>query len=151
MDIGSHNVNNLTIYVTVKDLQKLILGKFVKVSAKGLNLKKLNLSIQDQSILKADLILEDLFVEAKGSPLIELKGSAKRQSIDIHGNADYLASKFKTTETVLNVKGNGEIFVKAIQKLTVSLSGNAKIYYSGNPKNFEHKISGNGFIRKVKR
>ncbi len=150
LDIGSHNVKNLTVYITVKDLQKLHLGKFVKASARGLNLKKLNLNIQDNAIFRGDLTLDDLFVEIKGSPLINLKGSANRQSIDIHGNADYLASKFKTSTTVLNVHGGGEINVKATKQLTVSLVGDAKISYSGNPKKFEQKVSGKGVIRKVK-
>ncbi len=149
MDIGSTDIKNLTVYMTVKDLNKLKLGKYAKAQVSNLRLKKLNLELEDHSVLKGNITADQLLVTIKGVSDVVLKGFVKRQNLLINGNANYDAINLKTLKTSLDVEGDGLIKLNVTKELTVTVKGKAKVVYTGSPKVFDHKVSGQGCVRKL--
>ena len=83
-----------------------------------------------------------------GSGKMNVGGKAQMAKIEVTGSGSFDAYDLETVETTANVTGSGSCKVNCSQKLKAAITGSGTIYYSGNPKIEDAKISGSGKVKK---
>lgn len=89
-----------------------------------------------------------LNVEVKGNGSSTLTGTTTGLSVMGGGNGNVDALGMPAIDVVVNMKGNSVVRVAAQATLNVDLSGNAKVYYTGNPVIIK-KLKGNAKLIKL--
>jgi len=111
-------------------------GRELKVKLKGIG------NIKTDHILyeKAEFILE-------GSGDMELGGEAAKAKLEISGNGDIHSSGLQVGQLECQIKGNGNMTVNAVEKLSVEIKGRGNITYKGSPQITKQEIKGAGTVQ----
>lgn len=98
--------------------------------------------------LKLDIDTKDLEATISGSGNINLKGKSDNFSAKISGSGDIIADEIESKNTEVGISGSGDVKVFCTESLKVRVSGSGDVFYKGNPKSKDTKISGSGEIKK---
>lgn len=108
------------------------------------------LEIASPGYCKANLSLETEFlgVSISGSGVFVGDGKASRSEYDISGDGSVYTLELDSDHVEIDISGNGNAEVKAIERLEVDISGNGGVAYRGQP-TLTQSISGNGKIKSI--
>lgn len=141
---------SITIYITVKDINKLVLaGSGDIVSKSPVKTEKLGLVITGSGTITIDdLITKRLYAMISGSGDIRVIGNTKANELDatVTGSGDIIASDLEFSEADLTITGSGLIKAFVSEQLDASITGSGKIYYKGKPV-IDASVTGSGSIR----
>lgn len=85
----------------------------------------------------------------QGSGNINLKGTAKIQSVNINGSGNYNAYDLITEESNINVFGSGHTYIYVSKSLDASIYGSGNIYFKGDPPYNRTSVFGSGKLIRV--
>ena len=144
------SIGKINVYVTVKDIKKLIISGSGEIVAKTpIKADELKLVVTGSgSININDLIVNEVgsFISGSGDIRIEGKSKAKRLDATITGSGDFFASNIEFDNADLTITGSGSIRANITNELEATITGSGRIYYKGNPI-IDANITGSGKIR----
>lgn len=85
----------------------------------------------------------------QGSSDVALSGAVQKLNILVAGSGEIQANALEAVEVDVQLNGSGTATVKAIDKLSVRISGSGSVRYVGEPKSIDRKILGSGQIKKA--
>jgi hypothetical protein len=138
--------NELVLYITFKDLEKLVIEGGISLETKGyVDLKDFYLHVEGGANIEMNMKANKLQVIGEGGVKFEFDGIADELNATISG-AGYLdAIDLKTKRTDCKIEGVGAASVYATETLNATISGVGKIRYKGDPQVFK-KIEGIGLV-----
>lgn len=143
-------VSDINVYITVKDIKKLVVSGSGDVIAKSaIHADKLSFLISGSgSILIDNLTTTDIDAMITGSGNVRIQGKSKANGIDVTvtGSGDFESLDLEFEEGDLTVTGSGSIRTFVSKELDANITGSGKIYYKGNPL-IDANITGSGKIR----
>ena len=136
----------LILYVTFKDLEKLVIQGGVRLETKGyVDLKDFYLHVEGGANVEMNLKANNVKVIGEGGVKFEFDGVAGELDATISG-AGYLdAIDLKTKTCDIRIEGVGAGSVYATESLNATISGVGKIRYKGDPKVYK-KVEGIGIV-----
>ncbi len=157
----------LKIYVEKGHYLKISNGKKLVVTVPFKDLSKVSLSgsgdIYGTDVIKAENFKTGisgsgdvkLAIEAKntesyitGSGDLSLSGFSNNFDCKVTGSGDIEAYRLQAKEVQASVTGSGDIQVTATSSIKARVTGSGDIFYKGNPKLEDKKVSGSGDITK---
>ncbi len=140
------NFDELVLYVTFKDLEKLEIQGGVNLETKGyVDLKDFSLRVEGGATVEMNMKANRVDVVGEGGVKFEFDGISDELIARISG-AGYLdAIDLKTRKCDIRIEGVGAGSVYSTESLNATISGVGKIRYKGEPKVFK-KIEGVGVI-----
>ena len=137
------NVRKAAVYITVKDLDKIISSGGSDVESKT-NLKFDNLIIVSSggSDVELDLEVDKLECTISGGSDVDLIGSADVLILNASGGSDFDGFKFKVKEATVRASGGSDSNVYASESIDVRATGASDVDYKGNPSITKLKSSG---------
>ncbi len=138
--------DELILYVTFKDLEKLVIEGGISLETKGyVDLKDFYLHVEGGATVEMNLKASKLKVIGEGGVKFEFDGIADELDASISG-AGYLdAIDLKTRSCDIRIEGVGAGSVYATESLNATISGVGKIRYKGDPRVYK-KIEGVGIV-----
>ena len=144
------SIGKINVYVTVKDIEKLIISGSGEITAKTpIKSDELKLVVTGSgSINIDDLTVNEVGSFISGSGDIRMKGKSKAERLDatVTGSGDIFASNIEFDNADLTITGSGSIRVNITNELEATITGSGRIYYKGNPI-IDANITGSGKIR----
>jgi hypothetical protein len=98
--------------------------------------------------INLEIEAKDLEAKISGSGDINLKGNSDNFSAKISGSGDIIADEIEAKNAEVGISGSGDVKVFCTENLKVRVSGSGDVFYKGNPKSKDTKISGSGEIKK---
>ena len=98
--------------------------------------------------LNIDVDATDVEARLSGSGDLRLKGKSDKLTARISGSGDISANELITKDAEAAISGSGDIKVNCSGNLNARVSGSGDIFYSGEPKSRDTKVSGSGNIKK---
>lgn len=114
--------------------ESIINGTNFNVSLAGSG--KMNLLIETQSIKGS----------VAGSGDLTLKGKTLKMEANLAGSGNFNGFELQSNDTDISVAGSGDAKVVSKENLKARVAGSGDIFYKGNPKKEDSKISGSGKI-----
>jgi len=138
--------DELTLYITFKDLEKLEIQGGISLETKGyVNLKDFFLHVEGGATVEMNMKANKLRVIGEGGVKFEFDGIADELDATISG-AGYLdAIDLKTKNSDIKIEGVGAGSVYATESLNATISGVGKIRYKGDPKVYK-RVEGVGVV-----
>lgn len=138
--------DELILYVTFKDLEKLEIEGGISLETKGyVDLKDFYLHVEGGATVEMNLKASKVRVVGEGGVKFEFDGIADELEASISG-AGYLdAIDLKTKNCDIKIEGVGAGSVYATESLNATISGVGKIRYKGDPKVYK-KVEGVGIV-----
>lgn len=138
--------DELVLYITFKDLEKLEIEGGIRLETKGyVDLKDFYMHVSGGAVIEMNLKTNKLKVIGEGGVKFEFDGIADELDATISG-AGYLdAIDLKTKRTDCKIEGACAASVYATEVLNATISGVGKIRYKGDPQVFK-KIEGIGLV-----
>jgi hypothetical protein len=135
--------------VTVKKINGLILSGPGDVDAVGVRTNWLRLQVSDggQATI-ARLIADTLSVQASGSGVATVNGSAPEQWVTITGHGDYHGENLVSRAAHVVIKGVGSCGLQVSDNLDLAIIGSGNVKYMGWPALTEH-ITGKADVSRV--
>ncbi len=140
------DLDQLVLYITFKDLDKLVIQGGMNLETKGyIDLKDFYLRVEGGANIEMNMKAQSLKVIGEGGVNFEFNGIVDELNASISG-AGYLdASDLKTKRTDCRIEGVGAASVYATESLNATITGVGKIRYKGNPQVFK-KVEGIGLV-----
>ncbi len=133
---GNYHMNDVEIFVTVKELEAISLAGSGDVIVKGdLKTEELKVSLSGSGdVTVASLTAEEVDASLAGSGDIRLGGKLSSElEISIAGSGDVDASELQVQEADVSIAGSGNVKVWVEEDLDVSIVGSGNVYYKGRP------------------
>lgn len=145
-----NNLNNVTIYVTMREISRVALSGAGSVKGKN-TFKTGDLDIIMSGSGYADLNLdsEDVEIKISGSGKIDLEGKANEAAVRISGSGKVKAEDLEVSVFEASISGSGDCYITATEAIEANISGSGNIYYSGNPSRVQANSSGSGKVKKI--
>jgi hypothetical protein len=83
----------------------------------------------------------------RGAGNMELGGQIGKAKMEISGNGDIEAFALAADELECHIKGNGNMNIHPVEKLSVDIRGNGNVVYDGNPQITKQNIKGAGIVK----
>lgn len=143
---GHFSFDELILYITFKDLEKLVIEGGIRLETKGyVDLKDFYLHVEGGANIEMNMKANRVKVIGEGGVKFEFDGIADELDVSISG-AGYLdAIDLKTNTCDFKIEGVGAGSVYVIRSLNASISGIGKIRYKGDPQVYK-KIEGIGIV-----
>ncbi len=109
---------------------------------------KLTATLSGSGNLNLDVDATDLEVKLSGSGDVRLKGKVDKLTTKISGSGNITANDLLAKDVDAGISGSGNIKINCSENLNARISGSGNIFYSGDPKIKDIKISGSGEIKK---
>jgi Putative auto-transporter adhesin, head GIN domain len=97
--------------------------------------------------LKLEVEAKILEAKISGSGDFILKGKSDKLIAKISGSGDINADDLEAKDVEVGISGSGDIKVNCSENLKVRVSGSGDVFYKGNPKTKDTKVSGSGEIK----
>lgn len=138
--------DKLILYVTFRDLEKLVIEGGVSLETKGyVDLKDFYLHVEGGANVEMNMKAGKVKVIGEGGVKFKFDGVADELDASISG-AGYLdAIDLKTKNCDIRIEGVGAGSVYATESLNATISGVGKIRYKGDPHVYK-KIEGVGIV-----
>lgn len=143
-------VTKKKVYVTVKDLSKLLIDGVGNVEMSSLKTKDLEIIVDGVGNSTLDFTCTNLDLESDGVGNVKLSGSADNAHMTCDGVGNMSAANLVVG--VLNVENSsvGNVRVNATKEIKIYSSGVGSLTYSGGAEVKEIKSSGIGTVREKK-
>lgn len=129
------DIDDMKIYISVKDLKKLDLSGAVEVVTENrLSGTDLKIEASGASEVKLELAMQSLDLNLSGASELTLLGTAGTVRIDGSGASDIEAYDLAVTDLTVYGSGAIEASVTVSGSLKANVSGACTIRYKGNPK-----------------
>ncbi len=137
-----------SVYLTVKDLEKLDLSGAVNIDGNG-TIETGSLSIYSAGAVRIDLVLQAdrLRLDLSGASDCNLQGKTDELEVSLTGAGDLHAIDLFARVVNLDLSGAGHARVYASEKLDVDISGVGSVRYRGDPAHVNKNISGLGSLK----
>ncbi|PKL79973.1 MAG: hypothetical protein CVV25_05850 [Ignavibacteriae bacterium HGW-Ignavibacteriae-4] len=143
--------NNLTIFISLKKINSIILNKNIKLTSTGtFKTEDFEMEVNGSADIDFAIEAEDIDLNIDGNGKINLKGSAEELTISMDGSGSLDAGQLVSDEVNVELDGNGVVTVHPRNSLKANLDGNGKIYYKNKPKEISIEKDGNGIIEQIK-
>lgn len=140
------NFNELVLYITFKDLEKMVIEGGVTLETKGyVDLKDFLLQVEGGASVEMNMKANKVNVTGEGGVKFEFDGIADELDARISGAGYLNAIDLKTKKCDVRIEGVGAGSVYATETLNASISGVGKIRYKGNPQIYK-KVEGIGVV-----
>jgi len=141
--------NKMKIYVSAKDLNKIVLSGSGDVFFKdGIRTQNLLVSVSGSGDIVGKVDVKNLESTVVGSGDVTLTGRAETSSVRVSGSGDYKGRALVTANTTVKVVGSGDAAVYASQKLDAAVAGSGDIRYTGGAKLVASSETGSGEIHR---
>lgn len=138
--------DELILYVTIKDLEKLEIEGGLSLETHGyIDLKDFYMRVSGGASIEMNLKANNIKLIGEGGVKYEFDGVAESMDATLSGAGFFDAVDLKTKKTSIKIEGVGTGSVYATDILNVSISGVGKIRYKGEPQVFK-KIEGIGLV-----
>jgi Putative auto-transporter adhesin, head GIN domain len=97
--------------------------------------------------IKIAIETQKLNAKISGSGDIELIGKSNTFNALVSGSGDIAAGELVTQNADISISGSANVHVHVTENLKARVSGSGDIFYSGNPKMKDTKVSGSGEIK----
>jgi hypothetical protein len=150
IDTGENqHVDDILIYLNVKELKELFSRGSSLVEADGLNAESLTLESHGGGHIDfTQLQVADLTVVGEGASKFSVSGAVENQYVDLHGVGVYEAQGLASQTSQVNVHGSSRVELWVADLLDVSVFGNAAVSYSGSPW-VHQRMLGTGVIHRA--
>lgn len=147
--ISINNTQELNVYVTVPQLEKVVL------SGSGNIISKNTLSSQDPMHFDlngsgdVNVAVDAPAVETSlaGSGRLRLSGQTRDLRVELAGSGTFRGDSLKSESARISIMGSGNAYVFASVRLDVSIGGSGDVFYWGGP-SISSKIFGSGNLKK---
>jgi len=141
-----YNFDDLVLYITFKDLEKLEIEGGICLETKGyVEVKDFYFHVSGGANIEMNMKANKLKVIGEGGVKIEFNGIAEELDATISGAGYLNATDMKTKRTNCKIEGACAASVYATEQLNANISGVGKIRYKGDPQVFK-KIEGIGLV-----
>lgn len=138
--------DELILYVTFKDLEKLVIEGGISLETKGyVDLKDFYLHVEGGANIEMNLKANKVKVIGEGGVKFEFDGIADELDVSISGAGHIDAIDLKTKRCEIKIEGVAAGSVYATETLDATISGVGKIRYKGDPQIYK-KIEGIGLV-----
>ena len=124
-------MGNINIYITVKEIQKLVISGSGDIVAKSaIKSDKLKFVISGSgSVLIDDLTSNDVCAVITGSGDVRISGKSKANSVDVTvtGSGDFESANLEFEKGEFNITGSGSIEAFVSGELEAFITGSGKI------------------------
>lgn len=135
-------------YLTVKSLDKINISGAANLRTLDiLKGDRMDLELSGASVVKMEVEVGELYVQASGACVINMEGSAKSQTLKSSGATVYRAYDLESEFANIRVSGAGSANVNVSDELDARASGASSIRYRGNP-DIEKSTSGASSVRR---
>ena len=134
---------NISIHLTVKDLEKIDISGAGSIKCEKLETEKFVINSSGLGSIDVGLNGQDLKVSISGVGKVNMKGEVDTQQVDISGAGSYSAKELISRDCEVDISGAGRATVNVTDTLDVQLSGVGSVEYTGNP-SVTQNISGVG-------
>ncbi len=110
--------------------------------------EKFTATLSGSGDLNIDVDASEVEAKLSGSGDVRLKGKSDKLVAKISGSGDISANDLMTKDVEVGISGSGDIRVNCSENLNARVSGSGDIFYSGDPKSKDTKVSGSGNIKK---
>ena len=142
------NLDNLKIYITVKDLKRIELSGASDVkSTSMITVDKLTIEASGAGNVTLQVIANEVTAEISGAGDVNLSGTTNLLNAKVSGAGDLKAFKLETKKAIVKTSGAGDAKVNVKESLTAEISGNGNIIYKGEPVDRQVEINGFGSVR----
>lgn len=141
LHFGAPRIDNVTIYITAKDLVAFRSKGRVSVIFQKFIGDKLWINSSERTMLTGDFTLNELNASFSGYLNARLTGRVRVQELSIDGSGSYDASACLTEEMYVDLEGNVIAQVAVTNLLHASLSGTTSLVYSGSPKDIQKAVT----------
>ncbi len=142
--------DRIRYYVTVKNLEGIILGGAGSISADGLTGQNLGIVHAGIGVLKlTGLQFTEVNVDLSGLGEVMLAGKVELQNLDLSGAGSYQAVELQSQHANLSLSGAGSAKVWAEVTLNGRITGAGSIQYKGSPE-IEETQTGLGNIKPIR-
>ncbi len=143
----SWNSRKMAVYVTVKDINSIIITGSGDVYFKdGLSTNSLKIHISGSGDVNGKLNVKTLDTSISGSGDVKLSGRADNSNASVSGSGDFSARGLITINTAIRVGGSGDASVNASNRVDAVVSGSGDIRYTGGAKHISTSKTGSGDI-----
>jgi Putative auto-transporter adhesin, head GIN domain len=150
MDVNLQPSNNkkLNIIVPFETLNGVTLsGSGDLKSNDAIKTNQFDVLLSGSGDIKLFIETNVLNTKISGSGDIEIKGNANNFNAIISGSGDIAASEMITQNADVSISGSATVHVNCIENLKARVSGSGEVFYAGNPKIKDIKVSGSGDIK----
>jgi hypothetical protein len=138
--------DELVLYITFKDLDKLVVEGGISLETKGyIELKDFDLHVEGGACIEMNMKANKMKVEGQGGVKFEFNGVADELDASISGAGYFDAIDLKTRKTDFKIEGFGAGSVYVTDELNATINGVGKIRYKGDPK-VNKNIGGIGLV-----
>jgi hypothetical protein len=140
---------SISVTIPVEKISDLSMsGSGDLVSQKVLKATDFEVGMSGSGDMSVTVEATDIEVNLSGSGDMNLAGSAENLEVQISGSGDVNAYDLNADNVSAMVSGSATVKVTANETIKARVSGSGDIYYRGNPKKIDSKISGSGDITK---
>lgn len=140
----------VVINLNYKDIQEInISGNVILKGQNKVRTDNLNIVQSGNTSSTLELFTNDLKINASGSTLLILSGSASKQDVNVSAAGNYDAKNLDSKEAKVVLSGSGTVKVRADETLDINVSGAGSVEYQGSPKKLTQNISGTGTVKQV--
>jgi len=154
LDQGSYSFFQLTVYITLPELQKVGSNGSGDILVNGFDIPS-GLSVENRAsgkiLLNSVGVAETLDVKISGSGPVyceDLPYELDKLAVNISGSGSFKGFPAVSNDCVVKLSGSGNCEVKALTFLDVQISGSGNVFYKGHPEmNVRDNGSGGIFSR----
>jgi hypothetical protein len=130
------------------EFRQIVLGSAASLTTETkIKQKELYLFKRGSGSIELDVEVETLRLNLRGSSLVVVKGAAELLRLSSVGTISFEGRDLETDRAEISARGSSKILVHVKKSLKVSLSGNAKLRYLGNPELEQEKTHGASSIK----
>jgi len=149
VDGNIRNVEVLEVYVTVDNLEKVVINGSGDVESENtIEGMDFEISINGSGDVELDLDVKSLETEINGSGDVEVSGVQGNFDLHVAGSGDFYAEDLRLNECEIKINGSGDVKLKgSADKLYVNQSASGDVnLYSLSAGDVEATASGSGDI-----
>ncbi len=138
---------SIKLYVTVKDLEKLIITGAVDLETENIiHTEDLKIEFEGAGQVNLDLETDRVIAEIDGVGSFWLQGNANYHKVEFSGVGSYEAKNLICKNTIVESDGVGNVEVFASNKFIGHANGIGSVTYYGNPDDVSIDSSGIGKV-----
>ena len=146
---GTNISHRSKVYVTVpfKDIDAVSLaGSGDVYSDDVIKADDFTTKLSGSGDVKLKVNATSVYSSIAGSGDVSLAGNARDFKCSISGSGDIEAYELQSNNADVKIAGSGGIKISVKDKLAARVSGSGNVYYKGNPKKQDVKVSGSGNV-----
>ena len=136
------------VTVTYRNLDEVAILGTGDVTGNGvITADTVKISITGAGSMDLAVAARSLATTIAGMGTVNLSGSATDHNLVIPGAGTVNAARLDTGNTTVEITGSGNANVHARDTLSVRITGNGNVQYSGNPRSVQQSVTGIGSVK----